>query len=138
MIHSYTGPVQIAIHHLLALILRPPAATIASEPGLSIGVQTQLWCSPSGIATNVTVGRRSSHTIMNVRRSHGRNEVLGFELPFIRKHYNTALGHCQRHWVPPCDMTSLFSTVGLADPNMAAAVKEKKEGWAWVPKVVLV
>ena len=34
-------------------------------------------------------------------------------------------------------MTSLFSTAGLADPNMAAAVKEKKEGWAWVPKVVL-
>ena len=31
-------------------------------------------------------------------------------------------------------MTSLFTTVGLADPNMAAAVKEK-EGRAWVPKV---
>ena len=90
------------------------------------------------IATNVTVGRRSSHTIMNIHQSHGRNEVLGFDLPFFRKHYNTALGHWHRHWVPPRDMTSLFSTVGLADPNMAAAVKEKMEGWAWVPKVALV
>ena len=125
---QYTGPVHIVIHHLVALLLRPPAATIASEAGLVIGVQTQLWCSPSGIATNVTASRRSSHI----------NEVLGFELPFIRKLYNTALGHCQRHWVPPRDMTSLFSTAGLADPNMAAAVKEKKEGRAWVPKVALV
>ena len=48
---QYTGPVQIVIHHLVALLLSPPAAIIASEAGLMIEVQTQLWCSPSGMAT---------------------------------------------------------------------------------------
>ena len=56
---------------------------------------------------------------------YGRSDVRGFELISVVNTgpLGSSRGSSSRH-----DVAFFPSTVGLADPNMAAAVKEKNEG----------